>query len=235
MYRVAIISEGPSDYAILLAIIDSYFDDYVPVPIQPPISCLGGHSGDFGGGWRGVKSWCESEVRTKSSHSLTGLTGYDLVIIHIDADVAHEEDIDCASTCPPAETTCEAIRSVLHGWTGWTSLPPKTIFCIPAQATETWALSCLFPGAPEMNKSQSSADWIECRNDIKDLVRHYCSGYRPKLVVMQSGRLKNQAKGYAARSLEIAEGWEATAKLLPSACRFANDLRPLLPPSALLR
>jgi hypothetical protein len=89
MYRVAIISEGPSDHAIILSIIDSYLDDYVPVPVQPPITGLGGHSGVYGGGWRGVMNWCESEVRSKNSHDLTGLAEFDLVIIHLDADVAH--------------------------------------------------------------------------------------------------------------------------------------------------
>jgi len=228
MYRVAIISEGPSDHAIILSIIDSYLDDYVPVPVQPPTTGLGGDSGVFGGGWRGVMNWCESEVRSKNSHDLTGLAEFDLVIIHLDADVAHEEGIDCGSACPPAELTCDALREVLCRWAGWTSLPPKTVLCIPAQATETWAFACLVPNAPEMHCSPASVDWIECRGDIKELLRRYCSSYRPKLVVMQDGRLKNQAKGYAAKSQHIADGWQNTATRLFSASRFSDDLRALL-------
>lgn len=189
---------------------------------------LGGHAGAFGGGWRGVKSWCESEVKSKTSHGLTGLTEFDLVIIHLDADVAHEEGINCASACPPAELTCDAVRAVLCSWAGWTSLPPNTVLCIPAQATETWAFACLVPSAPEILICPDSVDWIECRSDIKDLVRCDCSSYRPKPVVMQDGRLKNQAKGCSTKSRQIAEGWQHTASKLSSASRFADDLRSLL-------
>ncbi len=34
MYRVALVCEGPADRAILEAVLDYYFDDYEPLPVQ---------------------------------------------------------------------------------------------------------------------------------------------------------------------------------------------------------
>lgn len=53
MYRVGIICEGPTDRAIIEAVLDHYLEDYEPLAIQPPTTAIGGNSGQHGGGLEG--------------------------------------------------------------------------------------------------------------------------------------------------------------------------------------
>lgn len=79
---------------------------------------------EFGGGWCGVFKWCR-EVAARGSANLetdTTLPGFDLFIVHVDADVADLSYGDggdavekaslsmpllpCTSPCPPCGDRC---------------------------------------------------------------------------------------------------------------------------------
>lgn len=229
MFRVAIVCEGPSDRVIIEAILDHYLDDYEPLPIQPPASALGGDMGPHGGGWRGVQVWCAQE-----GHGVTRLAQIqaDVIVIQADADIALEPELSCAQACPPPSGTADAVRQRIRAWLGVDALPHNVLLCVPSMATETWALVALFPrheAIQACHPHPTEAPCIECNTDIKALLHRAGRRMRPKLVVRQEGRLKNQAPGYRAQQANIRTGWPGVVRVCTEAARFATELAPLLP------
>lgn len=230
MYRVAIVSEGPADREILQAILDHYLEDYEPRPIQPPLGLIGGDNGPLGGGWRGVQAWCEQESDAQNDFALA-MGNADLLIIQVDADVACDPDHDPTLACPPTSIRCAYVRNLVMGWLGRPNLPASVLLCVPAAASETWAFVALYPGDPNITACTpvGPPNCIECRLDIKQVVRRVAKRRRPKLVVGQGGRLKNQADGYIAVSDEITTGWGAVLATCHEATVFDADLVAVLP------
>ena len=114
MFKVAIVCEGPADRVILEAILDNYFDDYEPMAIQPPTTLGGGNAGGFGGGWKGVKNWSESEVRARGGlDNVAILENSDLIIIQVDADVATAPEIGLEQPCPPSSGNSNEVRNLI--------------------------------------------------------------------------------------------------------------------------
>lgn len=222
MYRIAIACEGPADRIIIQAILDSYVDDYEVLPIQPPISALGAaHSGEHGGGWRGLLGWCNQEG--PSLHTL--LQNSDILIIQIDCDVAYEGE-DFGAVCPPPDSAVEAVRDLVLEALGIDLLPPKTILCAPGMASETWAMVALFPQDPRIvSCAVGGPDCIECRLDVKALLYELGRTPKPSLVVRKDGKFKNQPSGYSAREGEITAGWPRVLSVCELATRFDAELR----------
>lgn len=105
MFRVHVVCEGPSDSVVIKAALARRLGDFVMTQIQPEQSLFGGDQGPLGGGWRGVEAWCR-QVADLGGLSASGrLANADLLIVHVDADIADEEDIACAKPCPPPSPT----------------------------------------------------------------------------------------------------------------------------------
>ncbi len=177
MYRVAIVCEGPSDRAIIEAVLDYHLDDYEPLAIQPPISKVGEQ---LSAGWKGVRAWCEQEAR--SNRRLDAVAdNSDLLIIQLDADVATEDEMGLARLCPPPQDMANEVRLLIRGWLGLDTLPSQVLLCVSAMASETWALVALFPHDPSVVSCQEAvhADGpcIECREDVKTLLRRLGRNY----------------------------------------------------------
>src|SRR5208283_5212656 len=112
----------------------------------------GGDAGPFGGGWKGVYSWClQAAQRGDGNLSRDPLfISYDLLVLHLDADVADEDPanqrvdpipslagvLPCARDCPPASATTHPLRRVLLSWAGETQAPRQTVLCTPSKSTE---------------------------------------------------------------------------------------------------
>jgi hypothetical protein len=60
---------------------------------------------------------------------------------HVDADVAREDEINCAKPCPPAQDTCEALAQRVMTWLGNPVTDERLVLCIPADNTEAWVLA----------------------------------------------------------------------------------------------
>ncbi|MCB9746494.1 MAG: hypothetical protein H6741_33635 [Alphaproteobacteria bacterium] len=227
---MAIVCEGPSDREVIQAILDVYLDDYDTLAVQPPSGLMGGDSGPLGGGWRGVQSWCEQE-----SHAAQGfqplLSNANLLIIQVDADVAMDDEHDPNRPCPPVNARVDYVRDLLMTWLGHVHLPQEVLLCVPATASETWALVALHPTAAviEACTTQAGPDCIECRVDIKALLRTLTKKRKPKLVVGQDGKLKNNAKGFAAAAPDITDGWPGVVAICGEARRFDTELQAALP------
>lgn len=225
MYRIGMICEGPTDRVILEAILDRYADDYEAIPIQPPVSAVGGgDAGPFGGGWKGIRTWCQQETTGGNLNILT--ENFDLIIIQIDADVLHDTEVNEILPCPPPESRANAMRRLIYRWLGLDMLPEKIICCVPTMTSETWSLVALFPNELEVipcNPEQEEC--IECRLEVKSLLHRLGKKFSHKLVVSQNGRWKNQREGYEKQQKKIRNGWDDVIKICTQAERFDNELK----------
>ncbi|MGE0490533.1 MAG: hypothetical protein AB7S38_15105 [Vulcanimicrobiota bacterium] len=117
------------------------------VAVQPPLGSIGGHAGPLGGGWKGVRLWCQQETAGAGWGAL--LNNFDLLVLQVDADISLESEPGHHPVpCPPPKDVVQAVRKLVLTWLGKTQMPPKTLLCIPAMASETWALVALFPDDP---------------------------------------------------------------------------------------
>ncbi|HDK46208.1 MAG TPA: hypothetical protein ENG94_08035 [Actinobacteria bacterium] len=226
------ICEGPTDRTVLEAVLDSYIDDYEPIAIQPPRDAADTEGRKRGTGWKGVRAWCTSEVSSNKDGWSTLLENTDLLIIQLDADVAAEPQINRAKPCPPAADSANEVRGLILQWLGLNALPGNVVLCVPSMASETWALVSLFPKNPAVvacDRQRAGGVCIECRTDIKSILRRAGRRLSPKLVVSQDGGLKNQAAGYRAVQERMTIGWPKVVASCGEAARFDTELRAATP------
>lgn len=223
--RVGYVVEGKTDYIVLDALVEKFLGDkdYVPTQIQPPISEYTNHQGPLGGGWKGVLMWCEQEGATPGGFAQrVSLLNYDCLIIHVDADIAAEAELQShglSVPCPPAKDTCDRLRNHLIALLG-NPLPSNVVFCIPAQCMEAWVFSALHPDLV------ASFEPIECRQEVERLLIGKSDG----LVRNHDGRARKEPQRYAKAAHRIAAGWPHAIATCPEALCFDNDCRAALPP-----
>ena len=124
--RIALVAEGVTDYEVLKAAIESMlagrsFDMKLLQPEESVAFTGAGAAGPLGGGWKGVYKWC-LQAATRSGGSVRNdplFLAYDILILHLDADVASEDPanypvnpiaelsgvLPCEQPCPPPNTT----------------------------------------------------------------------------------------------------------------------------------
>lgn len=231
--RIALVAEGVTDYEVLNAAIESMLDgrSFVLTLLQPEGSVAfsgGGNAGSFGGGWKGVYRWClQAKLRSGGKLSDDPLfLGYDLLLLHLDADVAGEDPpnnlapelvgvLPCEQPCPPPSATTDALRKVILTWVGETKTPHKTVLCTPSKSTEAWVMAACFPNDKQMAKQ----GW-ECHPN-------------PESRLGQQTKRKRFAKNqydYSTRNSELRNGWPSVVARLTEARRFQNDFVAAIPP-----
>lgn len=233
MYKVGFICEGKTDQIIIQAVLDTFLEDYRSFFIQPPKSNLGGDSGLFGGGWKGVQKWCEQETKTNKLADL--LSRIDLLIIQVDADVAIEANITTESFIHSAEL-CLApkyvnhVRILIQKWLGLETLPEKIILCVPSMASETWAFVALCSddkiNVPCISECRSKK-CIECQTDIKRKLKTQNKKIGVKLVTSKKGKLRNHASAYFHVQEQISKNWDIVTTSCCQADRFNYELESL--------
>ena len=172
--RIAFVAEGPTDKIVIEAVLKSILADrsFILKQLQPEDSLA---FGPLGAGWSGVYRWCkQSSKRGQGCLSRDALLFaiYDLLILHIDADVAgmryQDNSIDpalsdgklpCEQPCPPASSTTHKLRKVVLSWCGEKRPPERVVICMPSKSTEAWVLAALYPSDVAMSGE------IECLSD----------------------------------------------------------------------
>jgi hypothetical protein len=227
--KVAMVVEGPTDMVVIDAAISQIIGarDYVPTRLQPDSESSA--FGRTGTGWGGVFRWCQ-QVAGRGGGSLSGddliFKNYDVLIIHLDADVAGQrygnaniplgfDDLPCGEPCPPASDTTDALRRVLLNWAGETQTPARTVLCIPSKTTEAWVLVALFPN----DKVVRSGD-LECLEGPESRLKQQPKGRRIRKTVAE----------YERRSKELQQAWERVMSVCTEARRFNDDLKAAIPP-----
>ena len=140
--RIALVGEGVTDFEVLKAGIDSMlngrsFDLKLLQPEESLAFTAAGAAGSLGGGWRGVYKWC-LQAALRGDGVLSGdplFISYDLLIIHLDADVASENSegdipdlagmLPCGPVLPLAQRLRHFERSSCHGWERRRHLPEQ--------------------------------------------------------------------------------------------------------------
>ncbi len=162
---------------------------------------------------------------------ISGGTGppLDLLVIHVDADIAYENDLqegeeepvlNVQQPCPPASATADQLQRVITCWLRYNSLPPQVILVIPAQDTESWTFAALFPGDGLCERED-----YEC---IRSGRNH--PGYRltlkkyGKLFKRTDGEIKKHERDYRRVATRIAETWNTVRRICVQAERFTQDV-----------
>ena len=146
LWRFAVVVEGPTDSIVLEAIVRSLLAgaDFEFQTLQPEGSVA---FGPHGPGWAGVYPWSRqaAEEGGGSLSGSSGLSRWDLLIIHLDADVTGKtyaganikspprNDLPCKKPCPPLHDTTNALRTVLLRWLGERICPPRNHSLHPIQ------------------------------------------------------------------------------------------------------
>jgi hypothetical protein len=211
--RIGLVAEGITDKLVIEAAIKSLLGErsFILRLLQPVESVAFGSVGSSlsqGKGWGGVYLWCEG-VRQRNDNRLAGdilFWEHDILIVHLDADVAGKNysdceiqdpvgDLPCEEPCPPALATTDKLRAVLLRWLGESSVPPNTVLCTPSKSCETWVIAALFPKDIEMIKK----GW-ECHPSPDSRL-----GTKPKAV-----RITKSNAGYQSIKDKMTEQWAPT-------------------------
>ena len=88
--------------------------------------------------------WCESIPRDFGGINsfLKGIRpSIDLLVIHVDADISRESELNCFTPCPPAEEMVKNVKAKIMQWLNEGELPNHIMCCIPCDNTEAWVLA----------------------------------------------------------------------------------------------
>lgn len=214
--RIALVAEGSTDFVVieaaLKAVLQRSFvlNQLQPEPTRP----------EMGGGWGGVFKWCQ-EFRLRGMASIASdptLSHFDLVIVHLDADVAHKHYADCgpavghaaltlqplpcAQPCPPPSNTVAALEAVLLSWLGIPASGPKSLSCIPSKATEAWLAAATLP------VNHALLTGLECNLDIETRLAQLPKAQRIRKTVREyrnlAGTVTSQWAQVKARCTQAA-------------------------------
>lgn len=227
--RIGLVAEGVTDYEVIHAIVAALLRDrpFVLQLLQPPASVAfsgAGAAGELGGGWEGVYRWTQllRDRAGRLSNDDATFVGHDLIVMHLDADVAGEDPansrnglypelegmLPCEEPCPPPSATTDRLRQVMVAWLGEAALPPNAVLCTPSKSMEAWVVPICCP----TERDAARANW-ECRAKPENRLAQ-----QPKSV-----RFSKRQADYQARHDELQAGWGAIVQRLSEAQRFQNE------------
>ena len=224
--RIAVAVEGPTDEIVLKAILHAILPDteFEFQTLQPEGSVAFGSTPftDTGSGWVGVYRWSrQSALEGQGSVSgSSALSYHDVLIVQVDADVAHKtyssgniddapcDDLPCDQPCPPPSGTTNALRSVILNWLGEQNCPPQVVLCTPSKSIEAWVLAAICPS----NNLVRRSNW-ECRLNPEGQLTTL-----PKQI-----RFNKSIHDYRHRQNEITQAWPTVSSRLTEAARFERE------------
>jgi hypothetical protein len=228
---IGTVVEGPTDRLLLKTILDELCPDQPRyLDLQP--GDVGHTFGERGTGWRGVQRFC-ADIWQQLSDDLPSFLadyGLDLLIIHLDADVVNEADLELdLVACPPIAPAVEQLQMVVAGWLNLASnmaWPARVIFAVPAQDSESWLFAALFPD--DQLCQQDDYECLHPRNSKQHpgyllTLREY-----DRVLQRKHGRIQKSRRNYEAVLPDLAANWPAVRDICSPAGRFETDLARLL-------
>lgn len=222
--RVAIVAEGPTDAIVIEAALKALLPrPFVLTQLQPEPT-----RPKLGTGWGGVLRWCldfaaRGHARLEDDPTLPG---FDLFLIHVDADVAEKRYGDVSEEiatlagqrgwpmlpvflpCPPPSGSVDAMRTCLLAWTGMDQPGPKTVLCVPSKAIEAWITAAAF------DQGHAMQNGLECNLHLEAQLRRMPVGWR----------IKKTARDYRAHERTITVAWPAVRQRCTQADRFSLEV-----------
>lgn len=217
--RIALVAEGPTDYVIIEAALKAFLPQpFILTQLQPEAT-----KPEIGGGWGGVLKWCSmaGERFQGPIDQDPTLVDFDLLIIHLDVDVATFNYADCgehiallaqqkswanlpcAQVCPPVGSTVQALQTVITSWLGQASLG-GTVLCLPAQSSGTWLAVALLDAAHPLLTN------AECDITVESRLAQL-----PK-----SQRVKKSRREYMQHAAELTNKWADVKNMCSQAGQF---------------
>lgn len=222
--RVALVAEGPTDAIVIEAALKALLPrPFVLTQLQPEPT-----RPKLGTGWGGVLRWCldfatRGHARFEDDPTLPG---FDLFVVHIDADVAEKRYADVSDEiadlagqrvwptlpnviqCPPPSGSADAMRTCLLAWAGMQAPGPRTVLCVPSKAVEAWLTAATFDDGHVLQNG------LECNLNVESQLK--------ALPVAQ--RIKKTSRDYRSRERTIAEAWSQVRQRCTQAERFSTDV-----------
>lgn len=221
--RVALVAEGPLDRVVIEAALKAIIvRPFILTLLQPEPTDPRPTNG-----WCGVLKWCRQFAVGAHTGLETDptLAGFDLYVIHLDADVADLSYADgghgvardsvgwpplpCALPCPPAADSVNELRKRLLAWLGLIELGPRTVMCIPSKASEAWLAAAILDEAHEL------LDSIECNPSLATQLA----------VLPKQHRIKKSQLEYQRHAGALTGNWARVTRTCTQAQRFHSDLR----------
>lgn len=225
---IGIVTEGNSDFMLLEPLINMLLKaehDYIRLHPETKF-------GVRERGWQGVRAWCQMMTREfeKLSIFLNGaIPKLDLLVIHLDADVANA--INCEYPCPPAKDSCDAIAQSVMNWLGNPAIEEPVVLCIPAQNTEAWILAADNPQTPSAYHNPPEK-YLECLSKPDMIISN--QAYKPHPLLKTRRKKENgkkvkkankNPKDYAQLIPKVLENWEQVKLICPQAAQFEEELK----------
>ena len=200
--------------------------DFLFQTLQPEGSAAFGSAafGTTGTGWVGVYRWSRQAAR-EGGGSVSGsaaLSQHDVLIVHVDADVAGKtyasggiqdaphEDLPCEAPCPPPDATTNALRGVVLNWLGEPKCPRRVVLWTPSKNTDAWVLAAMCPE----NRLVRRDDW-ECHPNPEG-----------QFAAMPKGRtFKKRPELYQRVRNALTKAWPSVSARLTEAGRFEAEFR----------
>jgi hypothetical protein len=230
--RIGFVVEGPTDRVILESVLSRLLEgrEYEPVQLNPLLSDA--FAAVTAGGWTQVYFWCRqtAEQAGGAVRNAPLFETFDMLIVHVDADVADKSyaddqrivttatDLPCTQPCPPASTTADALRTVMLDWMGEVLVPPRMVLCTPSKSIETWVLVALFP----QNQFASGAA-VECHYNAQAQLQSRQISRR----LIRGG--KKDIQKYRERGPDIAAEWVRVRERCSEAERFSIEFLAVAP------
>lgn len=231
MYNIRLVCEGSTDHIVLEAVLLAQLNspDFRVSRLQPDESLFGGDAGPHGGGWKGVRGWCQMVRDAGGLQAIGALPeGVDLLVIHVDADILLDSEHDESNPCPPPNANILAAEAIVMQWLGLNHLPEKVVIWVPSMATEAWLLRAVFPGSVESLSCMTSpppSACVECvANPAAALERK-----RPRFVRRKGKDLRKIPSAYRDSIPILSAAWGDLTNSLWSASRLQQGLSRWIP------
>lgn len=221
--RIALVAEGPLDRVIIEAALKAIIPGpfiltlLQPEPTEPRPT----------NGWCGVLKWCQQfAARAQANLEMDPtLAGFDLYVIHLDADVADQSYADgghavaqastgwpplpCSLPCPPAADSVNELRKRLIAWLGLVDLGPQTVMCVPSKASEAWL------AAGVLEEDHELLDTLECNPSVA----------RRLQALPKQDRIRKSQLEYQNHASTLTRNWARVMRACTQAQRFHSDLQ----------
>jgi hypothetical protein len=222
--RVALIAEGPTDAIIIEAALKALLPrPFVLTQLQPEAL-----RPKLGTGWGGVLRWC-LDVASRGHACLEDdptLPGFDLFIIHLDADVAEgtysdvsPEIVEIAARrgwpvlpvhlpCPPPEGSVDVVRACPLAWAGLQQPGPQTVLCVPSKAVDAWLAAAMLDAGHRLLIG------LECNLNLEAQLA----------ALPKQERIKKTVRAYRACENQVSAAWTIVRQRCSQADRFSNEV-----------
>ena len=222
--RVALIAEGPTDAVVIEAALKALLSrPFVMTQLQPEPT-----RPKLGTGWGGVLRWC-LEFATRGHANFESdptMPGFDLFVVHVDADVADGSYYDVSNEiaavatrrgwpvlpnslpCPPPTGSTDVVRACLLSWAGLQAIGPRTVLCVPSKAIDVWLVAAVF------DEHHALLSGLECNPNVE--------GQLAALPIGQ--RIKKTRREYLTHVKSVINAWSIVRQRCSQAQRFSIDV-----------